>query len=194
MSYHVMKRFLDFTFSILLIFLLFPLFVATTLSIFLLNGRPIFFVQVRPGFQGQPFKIYKFRTMSNRVDQHESPGSLRRVTPLGRYLRLTSIDEIPQLWNILRGDMSFVGPRPLLFDYLDVYTTEEKERHAVRPGLTGLAQIGGRKEVLWEEKIALDLTYVRSTSFLTDLKIVLRSFIIVWSKFDSVETRSKSRP
>ena len=116
------------------------------------------------------------------------------MTPLGRYLRLTSVDEIPQLWNILRGDMSFVGPRPLLFDYLDVYTTEEKERHAVRPGLTGLAQIGGRKEVLWEEKIALDLTYVRSTSFLTDLKIVLRSFIIVWSKFDSVETRSKSRP
>jgi sugar transferase EpsL len=139
-------------------------------------GSPVFFVQTRPGFRGQPFRMVKFRTMTDARDAqgHPLPDG-ERLTRFGRFLRSTSLDELPELWNVLTGDMSLVGPRPLLTDYLDLYTPAQRHRHDVRPGVTGLAQVNGRNALTWDEKFAFDLEYVRSYSFGSDVRILLRT-------------------
>jgi len=136
-------------------------------------GGPIFFCQIRPGLNGHPFTIYKFRTMSEQVDTvgNTLPDGVR-LTSLGRFLRNTSLDEIPQLFNVLNGDMSLVGPRPLLMEYLPLYSVEQARRHLVRPGITGWAQVHGRNTISLEDKLSLDMWYVENASFAVDLKIL----------------------
>ncbi|QOT80690.1 sugar transferase [Cupriavidus basilensis] len=136
-------------------------------------GSPVFFQQVRPGLHGKPFQMIKFRTMTDaRGPDGELLSDAERLTPFGRFLRSTSLDELPELWNVLKGDMSLVGPRPLLMDYLPLYTTEQARRHEVRPGITGWAQINGRNALSWDEKFALDVWYVEHRTFWLDLKIL----------------------
>lgn len=168
------KRFFDFVFSAALIVLLSPVFFAVWLLIRLKMGSPAIFKQARPGRDEKIFYIMKFRTMDNAKD---SFGTLlpdeARLTPLGKFLRKTSLDEIPQLLNVFKGEMSFIGPRPLLPQYLPYYTEEEKLRHSVRPGISGLAQVSGRNCISWDEKLAFDVKYVKNVSFLSDLKIAV---------------------
>jgi sugar transferase EpsL len=175
-----MKRLLDLSLAAPAFFLLSPLMVFIAILIRLSMGRPMFFRQQRPGLQGQPFVIYKFRTMTDDRDQK---GDLLpdgdRLTRLGRFLRSTSLDELPELFNILKGEMSIVGPRPLLMRYLDRYTPEQMRRHAVKPGLTGWAQVNGRNAITWEEKFKLDAWYVDHQSFGLDLKIIAMSLLMV---------------
>jgi len=148
--------------------------VLLTLSVRVLIGSPAFFQQARPGLAGQPFKMIKFRTMNNQCDV---AGNLlpdaRRLTAFGRFLRSTSLDELPELWNVIKGDMSLVGPRPLLMEYLPLYSPEQARRHEVRPGITGWAQVNGRNALSWEEKFKLDVWYVDNRTFWLDLKILL---------------------
>ena len=148
--------------------------VLLSLIIRVLIGYPVFFQQVRPGLKGRPFKMIKFRTMSNQCD---AGGNLlpdaQRLTLFGRFLRSTSLDELPELWNVLKGDMSLVGPRPLLMEYLPLYSSEQARRHEVRPGITGWAQVNGRNALSWEEKFKLDVWYVDNRSFWLDLKVLL---------------------
>jgi len=148
--------------------------VLLSLIIRVLIGYPVFFQQVRPGLKGRPFKMIKFRTMSNQCD---AGGNLlpdaQRLTLFGRFLRSTSLDELPELWNVLKGDMSLVGPRPLLMEYLPLYSSEQARRHEVRPGITGWAQVNGRNALSWEEKFKLDVWYVDNRSIWLDLKILL---------------------
>ncbi len=143
-------------------------------------GRPIFFKQARPGLYGKPFVLYKFRTM---LDLRDQTGKMlpdeRRLTSFGRWLRSTSLDELPVLFNVLKGDMSLVGPRPLLMEYLDRYTTEQARRHEVKPGITGWAQINGRNAISWEEKFALDVWYVDNWSLLLDFRIIFLTILKV---------------
>ena len=136
-------------------------------------GSPVFFTQVRPGMHGKPFKMVKFRSMTSErgADGELLPDAVR-LTPFGRFLRATSLDELPELWNVLKGDMSLVGPRPLLMEYLPLYSPEQARRHEVRPGVTGWAQINGRNALSWEEKFRLDVWYVDNQSFWLDLKIL----------------------
>jgi lipopolysaccharide/colanic/teichoic acid biosynthesis glycosyltransferase len=136
-------------------------------------GRPVLFCQARPGLQGRPFTMVKFRTMTNArgADGDLLPDS-QRLTAFGRFLRSTSLDELPELWNVLKGDMSLVGPRPLLMEYLPLYTTEQARRHEVRPGITGWAQVNGRNALTWDEKFALDVWYVDNRTFWLDIKIL----------------------
>lgn len=137
-------------------------------------GSPVLFVQQRPGLHGKPFLIYKFRTMTNAVDAHGEPlPDAQRLTPFGRFLRSTSLDELPELWNTLKGDMSLVGPRPLLMEYLPLYSPEQARRHDVRPGLTGWAQVNGRNAVTWAEKFRYDVWYVDNQSLALDVRILL---------------------
>jgi lipopolysaccharide/colanic/teichoic acid biosynthesis glycosyltransferase len=139
-------------------------------------GCPVLFRQLRPGFHGQPFEIIKFRTMTNErgPDGALLPDALR-LTPFGRFLRASSLDELPELWNVLRGDMSLVGPRPLLMEYLPLYTPDQARRHVVRPGITGWAQVNGRNAISWEEKFALDVWYVDNRSMWMDVQILWRT-------------------
>ena len=168
------KRLLDLGIAIPAYFALSPLLSLLSLIVLLGAGKPIFFRQTRPGKTGKPFTIYKFRTMS---DCRDSNGRLladeKRLTPLGKFLRSTSLDELPELVNVLRGEMSIVGPRPLLMQYLDRYTPEQARRHEVKPGLTGWAQVNGRNAITWEDKFKLDVWYVDNRSFLLDLRIVV---------------------
>lgn len=176
--YLVLKRGLDLFFSTLLMGLLSPVFVAVMLLVMFFDGRPVFFSQIRPGRHGRPFVLYKFRTMEpppSAVAGDESS----RVTKLGAILRKSSIDELPSLWNLIRGDMSFVGPRPLLVDYLDIYSARHSRRHAVRPGLTGLAQVSGRNLVSWVDRLELDIAYIELQSFWLDLEILIRTLPLV---------------
>jgi len=153
-----------------------PLLLAIAAVVRLDVGRPVLFRQRRPGLNGTPFMLLKFRTMRNTRD---STGNLQadadRLTRLGRFLRSTSLDELPELWNVLKGDMSLVGPRPLLMRYLDRYTTEQARRHDVRPGMTGLAQVGGRHALTWQQKFALDIEYVDNCSWRLDVTILART-------------------
>ena len=168
-----MKRLLDFIAALLgLIALALPLLLLMALIRRRL-GSPVFFRQIRPGLHGQPFEMVKFRTMT---DACGPDGALlpdaERLTSFGRFLRSTSLDELPELWNVLKGDMSLVGPRPLLMEYLPLYSPEQARRHAVRPGVTGWAQVNGRNAISWEEKFALDTWYVDHQSLLLDMKIL----------------------
>jgi len=145
-------------------------------------GSPILFVQSRPGVNGTPFKIIKFRTMTNAEDKFGKilPDE-KRITRLGAFLRKSSLDELPELWNVLKGDMSLVGPRPLLMEYLPLYSASQSRRHALRPGLTGLAQINGRNEISWKKKFAYDLWYVQNQNFCLDIVIILSTIRMVLS-------------
>lgn len=153
--------------------LLSPIMLGVAIAIFTQIGLPIFFTQQRPGKDGKIFNFYKFRSMTTACD---AQGNLlpdeQRLTPLGQFLRRTSLDELPQLWNVLKGDMSIVGPRPLLVKYLDRYTPEQARRHEVKPGITGLAQVNGRNALSWEERFKLDVWYVEHWSLWLDLKIL----------------------
>jgi len=150
-----------------------PLLLLLTLALRLAHGAPVFFRQTRPGLGGKPFTIFKFRTMRDAFGPDGRPlPDAERLTRLGRFLRATSLDELPQLWNVVRGDMGFVGPRPLLMEYLPRYTAEQARRHEVRPGITGWAQVHGRNAISWEEKLALDVWYVDNRSLGLDLKIL----------------------
>ena len=171
------KRLLDIVVSSLGLLLLSPLLLLVAILVRLKLGSPVLFRQLRPGLAAKPFLLLKFRTMT---DAHGAQGQTlpdaRRLTELGSWLRSYSLDELPQLWNVLRGDMSLVGPRPLLMQYLDRYTPEQARRHAVKPGITGLAQIGGRNTITWEEKFALDIWYVEHWSLGLDILIMLKTF------------------
>ena len=150
-----------------------PLLLAVALAVRLGLGGPVLFVQERPGLHGRPFKIIKFRTMRDAIDAGGRPlPDEARLTRLGRLLRATSLDELPELWNVLRGEMSLVGPRPLLMDYLPLYTPEQARRHEVRPGITGWAQVNGRNALSWEDKFRMDVWYVDNQSLSLDLKII----------------------
>jgi len=169
-----MKRIIDVGTSFLaLLALAFPLLLIVWL-IHLNLGRPVFFSQVRPGLNAKPFKMIKFRTMtSERGPDGQLLPDAARLTPFGKFLRTTSLDELPELWNVLKGDMTLVGPRPLLMEYLPLYTLEQARRHEVRPGITGWAQVNGRNALTWEERFALDVWYVDNRSFWLDLRILL---------------------
>ena len=168
-----MKRLIDLIVSGLALALLAPVFLLLGLLIRLKLGSPVLFRQTRPGMNGQPFTMVKFRTMRNATDHHGVPlPDSERLTPFGRLLRSTSLDELPELWNVLKGDMSLVGPRPLLMEYLPLYSQEQQRRHEVRPGITGWAQVNGRNALSWEDKFKLDVWYVDNRTILLDLKIL----------------------
>lgn len=169
----VVKRLLDIVGALLMLILLFPVLLAIAILIKIKLGSPVIFKQQRAGLYGKPFYLYKFRTMTDERDENGEllPDHLR-LTPFGQFLRKFSLDELPQLYNILKGDMSFVGPRPLLMKYLPYYTDREKKRHNVRPGITGLAQVSGRNNLGWDERLELDVKYVENYSFWLDLKII----------------------
>lgn len=174
------KKIFDYVFALLLLVGTLPIFILIMLLITLCMGKPIFFKQLRPGFKQKLFRLYKFRTMNNsKDDKNQLLPDQQRLTKLGKFLRLTSLDELPQLFNILKGDMSFVGPRPLLLEYLELYTPEQKKRHDVKPGITGWAQINGRNAIEWSQKFSLDLWYVQHYSFWLDLKIILLTLLKV---------------
>jgi len=168
----------------LLLFFSFPMMIIALL-IYLSIGSPIIFKQKRPGLAGKVFEIYKFRTMKNSTDKF---GNLlpndQRITRLGKILRKLSLDELPQLFNVLKGDISLVGPRPLLVEYLDLYTKEQARRHDVRPGITGWAQINGRNNISWEERFKLDVWYADNQSFLLDIKILFLTVLKVFTRSD----------
>lgn len=160
--------------------ILVPVLLGISILIFVIMGRPILFRQLRPGLRGKPFNIFKFRTMDNPSAAELSPGQDgKRLTPLGKILRATSLDELPELWNVLRGEMSLVGPRPLLMDYLARYTFREARRMEVKPGITGWAQVNGRNALSWDEKFKLDVWYVDNQSFWLDCKILWMTIIQV---------------
>ncbi len=172
------KRILDLTLAFLCLILFSPILLILMLLTWIFHGRPILFRQLRPGYRTKPFYIYKIRTMRDEYDQDGNikPDSTR-ITPLGRFLRTTSLDELPELFLVLRGEMSLVGPRPLLMKYLDRYTEEQARRHRVLPGITGWAQINGRNALTWEDKFRLDVWYVDNWSLWLDIKIL---FFTLW--------------
>jgi len=175
------KRPMDFMLSLLAIILLSPLLIVTAFLVRIKLGSPVIFKQKRPGMNEKIFTIYKFRTMTDKKD---SGGNLladgERLTDFGRFLRSTSIDELPELFNVLKGDMSIVGPRPLLVQYLSLYNDDQKHRHDIRPGITGWAQIKGRNKLDWEQRFALDVWYVNNLSFILDYKIILLTVVAVF--------------
>ena len=183
LNYSHFKSLADRTLALLSLLLLSPLFLIVTFSLFCCYGSPVFFCQQRPGFRGKPFLLLKFRTMSSCRDFSGQllPDHLR-LTSFGRWLRATSIDELPALINVLRGEMSFIGPRPLLIEYLPLYSPSQMHRHDVVPGFSGWAQINGRNALSWDEKFRLDLWYVDHQSFFLDLRIFLITIIKVLSR------------
>lgn len=166
------KRFIDFTVSVLLLLILSPIVLALILLLFFANGGKPFFFQERPGFKEKRIRIIKFKSMNDKRDKEDEllPDNLR-LTPLGKFVRSTSLDELPQLINVLKGDMSLIGPRPLLFKYLPLYSREQRRRHSVRPGITGWAQVNGRNTIPWKKKFEYDIYYADNISFLLDVKI-----------------------
>ena len=177
-----MRRLIDLTGASILSVLLSPVLAGLALAIRLSMGRPILFRQQRPGYKGEPFEVYKFRTMKDAVDGDGEPlPDEERLTKVGVFMRQLSLDELPQLWNILRGDMSFIGPRPLLMEFLKWYTPEQMRRHEVKPGVTGWAQVQGRHDIPFSKRLALDVWYVDNRSMRLDLKIVGLTFLKVLS-------------
>jgi sugar transferase EpsL len=171
---HYPKRVLDFVVASIALVLLSPVMIVVALAVRLKLGSPVLFMQNRPGLAGRPFRLYKFRTMLSGSASDED-----RLTRFGRFLRSTSLDELPSLWNVVRGDMSLVGPRPLLMHYLDHYTPFQMRRHEVRPGITGWSQVNGRNAVTWERRLYDDVWYVDNQSFWLDLRILARTLVRV---------------
>ena len=185
------KRPLDCLLSSLALIIFSPIMLITAILVRTKLGSPILFSQERPGLHEKIFKIYKFRTMT---DKRDADGNLlpdaERLTKFGKILRSTSLDELPELFNIAKGDMAIVGPRPLLTQYLPYYRSEERERHAIRPGLTGYAQIHGRNFVMWDERFVLDVQYTKKITFIGDVKIILQTIIKVLKRSDVAEKRT----
>lgn len=177
------KRLLDFILSLLALIILSPVLLITAILVRIKLGSPVIFKQKRPGLNEKIFTLYKFRTMTDKKDDE---GNLlsdsERLTKFGKLLRSTSLDELPELINILKGDMSIVGPRPLLVEYLELYNEEQKRRHDVRPGLTGLAQVNGRNSISWEDKFKEDIKYIEKISLIEDIKIILKTVIKVFKR------------
>lgn len=177
-----LKRWLDVIISFTALVILSPVLLVTAVLVRIKLGAPVIFKQERPGYQEKIFKLYKFRSMT---DKRGEDGKLLpdevRLTAFGKKLRATSLDELPELWNILKGDMSLIGPRPLLVKYLPLYNAFQKQRHDVRPGLTGWAQVNGRNAISWEERFELDVYYVKHISLWLDIKIIIRSIMVVFS-------------
>lgn len=189
----VIKRLLDILLSLCILIVLSPLLVVLAILVRTKLGSPVLFCQERPGYREKIFKMYKFRTMT---DERDEKGELLpdkdRLTSFGKLLRSTSLDELPEFFNILKGDMSFIGPRPLLVSYLPYYTKEEALRHSVRPGLTGLAQVSGRNFLDWDKRLEKDVEYVKALSFAMDLKVILMTVKVVLGKSDVAEDTSQA--
>ena len=187
------KRLLDIILSLIAIIIIFPIFLLIGVLVLIFLGQPAIFKQKRPGKDEKIFTLYKFRTMTNKKDKD---GNLlpddQRLTKFGKFLRKTSLDEVPEFINILKGDMSFIGPRPLAVSYLPYYTNEERHRHDVLPGLTGLAQVNGRNNLQWEERFKYDLEYIENISFLTDIKILFLTIKKVF-KQDGITIRGTGK-
>lgn len=187
------KRFLDIIISLTALIVLSPVLLIVAILVRIKLGSPVIFKQDRPGKDGKIFKLYKFRSMSDKKDEN---GKLlpdaERLTKFGKILRATSLDELPELVNILKGEMSLIGPRPLAVSYLPYYNEKEKHRHDVRPGLTGLAQINGRNALNWEERFAYDIEYVENITFINDLKILFKTVYKVFKR-DGVVTRGTGK-
>ncbi len=187
------KSIFDKTLALFLIILFSPIYIVVSLLIFFKMGSPILFRQKRPGYKEKIFGIYKFRTMTNEKDAN---GNLlpddKRLIGIGRFIRSTSLDELPQLFNVLKGEMSFVGPRPLLKEYLPLYNEKQKRRHDVKPGITGWAQVNGRNAISWEQKFDYDVWYVDNQSFLLDIKILWLTFLKVVKRSDISSSTSST--
>lgn len=184
----MIKRFLDIVIASIALILLSPLYFYVAYKVKKNLGSPVLFRQVRPGLHGKPFEMVKFRTMKNALDEQGNPlPDSERLTPFGKMLRSTSLDEMPELWNVIKGDMSIVGPRPLLMEYLPLYNKEQAKRHDVRPGMTGHAQVNGRNAISWEQKFKLDTWYVENRSLWIDFKIMLQTVKKVIAKDDISE-------
>lgn len=186
---HFFKRFFDFVLSLIAIIILSPVYIIVAILVRVKLGSPVIFTQERPGKDEKIFKMYKFRSMTSETDEEGNllPDEVR-LTSFGKKLRSTSLDELPELFNILKGDMSIVGPRPLLVKYLPYYTMEERHRHDVKPGLTGLSQVSGRNFIKWEERFLMDCDYTKNVSFLLDLKIIFKTIIKVFIKENIMES------
>ncbi|MGW8168503.1 MAG: sugar transferase [Sulfurovaceae bacterium] len=179
----MLKRMFDVVFSIVLIILFAPVFIIVSLLILATMGKPVLFAQSRPGYKEKIFGIYKFRTMSNEKDEKgELLPDLQRLHGVGKFIRSTSLDELPQLFNVLKGEMSFVGPRPLLVEYLPLYNEKQRIRHDVKPGITGWAQVNGRNAISWEQKFEHDIWYVEHQSFFLDMKILWMTMIKLFKR------------
>jgi lipopolysaccharide/colanic/teichoic acid biosynthesis glycosyltransferase len=180
-----MKRLIDYLLASVILILVSPIFLIVALMIRINMGSPVFFRQERPGYKTKPFMLFKFRTMNLQYDaNNQLLPDIERMTKLGNFLRKTSLDELPQLINILQGDMSFVGPRPLLMEYLPLYNAEQAKRHDVKPGITGWAQVNGRNAISWDDKFKFDVWYVEHQSFLLDMKIIWLTFLKVLNGSD----------
>lgn len=181
----MIKNIFDKILAIILIFCFSPIYLVVAILIFIKMGSPVLFRQRRPGLSGKIFGIYKFRTMTNDKDIE---GNLlpdeQRLIGVGKFIRNSSLDELPQLFNVLKGEMSFVGPRPLLIEYLALYNTEQEKRHNVKPGITGWAQVNGRNAISWEQKFEYDVWYVNNQSFILDMKILWMTFLKVVRRSD----------
>ena len=188
-----LKNLFDKTLALFLIILFSPIYIVLSLLIFLKMGSPILFRQKRPGYKEEIFGIYKFRTMTNEKDAN---GNLlpddKRLVGIGKFIRSTSLDELPQLFNVLKGEMSFVGPRPLLEEYLPLYNEKQKRRHDVKPGITGWAQVNGRNAISWEQKFDYDVWYVDNQSFWLDIKILWLTFLKVVKRSDISSSTSST--
>ncbi|MDU4031671.1 sugar transferase [Acinetobacter sp.] len=181
----MLKRLLDIIIASIALILLSPLYAFVAYKVKKNLGSPVLFRQVRPGLHGKPFEMIKFRTMKDAVDEQGNPlPDSERLTPFGQMLRSSSLDEMPELWNVIKGDMSIVGPRPLLMEYLPLYSPEQAKRHDVRPGMTGHAQVNGRNAIGWEEKFKLDTWYVENQSIWLDFKIMFKTVHKVLAKDD----------
>ncbi|MEA1230700.1 sugar transferase [Acinetobacter sp. IRS14] len=181
----MLKRFVDIIIATIALILLSPLYFYVAYKVKKNLGSPVLFRQVRPGLNGEPFEMIKFRTMKDSTDAQGNPlPDSERLTPFGKMLRSTSLDEMPELWNVIKGDMSIVGPRPLLMEYLPLYNEEQAKRHDVRPGMTGHAQVNGRNAISWDEKFKLDTWYVENRSLWLDFKIMLQTVKKVLAKDD----------
>lgn len=185
MYQNYIKRFFDFTIALIGLICLSPIFVVVTIGLYFANqGKPFFF-QARPGLNEKIFHIIKFKTMNDKKDAHGNLLSdAERLTPIGAFVRKTSLDELPQLINVLKGEMSLIGPRPLLPQYLSLYNVEQKKRHLVRPGITGWAQVNGRNAISWKKKFELDVWYVEHLSFKTDVQVFITTFKKVFFRED----------
>ena len=187
------KRILDFVLAIVLFIITFLILLIVGMLVRMYLGSPIIFKQKRPGKDEKEFTLYKFRTMTDARDENgELLPDDKRLTKFGLFLRSTSLDELPELINIIKGDMSFVGPRPLLTEYLDLYNEEQKHRHDVRPGLTGLAQVNGRNLLGWEERFNYDIEYVKNISFNEDIKIIFKTIFLVVTRKGVSSSNSKT--
>ncbi|MGP9635796.1 sugar transferase [Psychrobacter sp. AOP3-A1-26] len=192
----MIKRLFDITAATTALVALSPVYAITAYKVSQNLGSPVLFKQTRPGLNGEPFEMVKFRTMLNAFDEQGNPlPNEQRHTKFGNFLRSTSLDELPELWNVLKGEMSLVGPRPLLLDYLPLYNEEQARRHNVRPGVTGWAQINGRNTISWEDKFKLDTWYVENQSLLLDLKIIFMTLkkVVIKEGVNSNESVTMTR-